>query len=392
MNETTRVEAEGSPRNDGWWILARDLYRGRRTIVAIAACVAIASVVISLLLPKSYTASTRVMPPESSGSLGAALLSNLPAGARSLLGGGVSGDYTRYLAILTSRTLLGAAVDEFDLADVYDVADEPDARDQAMGLLEDQTKFYIDAEYDFLRISVTDRSPQRASDLANFLVERLNELNSSLLSQSAGLLRQYAEERYEDAFVRRDSILRRTEEFQTRYGLFDMPAQSEAFFQQIANLSVMLTEAEIQYESLLGQYGESNPQVATARGIVASSRRKYRDALAGSEAVFPVAQDTMPAVAMEYAKLELERVIQVAIIEALTPVLEQARFEEQRESVAVQVIDNAEPPFRKSHPRRAVIVILSTISAGILAMLYVILSAIWKREYPSIAARFAALK
>src|SRR5690606_14126760 len=99
--------------NDAWWILVRDLYQGRRTIFTLVGLVTVASIIISLLLPKSFTASTRVMPPESGGSLGAVLLSNLPAGARSLLGGGVSGDYTRYLAILTSRTLLGDAVDEF---------------------------------------------------------------------------------------------------------------------------------------------------------------------------------------------------------------------------------------------------------------------------------------
>lgn len=382
MNET----------KDGWWILARDLYRGRRTIIAIVAFVAVASVIISLLLPKSYTASTRVMPPESSGSLGAALLSNLPAGARSLLGGGVSGDYTRYLAILTSRTLLGAAVDEFDLVNVYEVADQIDAHDQAMQRLTDQTEFYIDAEYDFLRISVTDHDPQRASDMANFMVSRLNDLNSSLLAQSASLLRKYAEDRYAEAFAKRDSILRRTEEFQEQWGLFDMTVQSEAFFQQIAELSVMLTEAEIRYESLLQQYGANNAQVATARGIMEASRRKYREALAGSQAVFPVSQDTMPAVAKAYSKLELDRVIQDAIIETLAPVLEQARFEEQRESVAVQVIDNAVPPIRKSHPKRSIIVILSTFSAGILAMIYVVLRAAWNREYPAIAARFASLK
>ncbi len=388
MNTTpvNRAEESRVSSPDAWWQVARDLYRGRRIIILVVGFVAVASVVISLLLPKYYTASTRVIAPEDGGSLSAMVLGNLPSSARALLGGS-SGDYTRYLAILTSRAVLGSAVERFSLVDVYDVADAPDAFDRAIEMLRDQSVFYVDLEYDFLEVAVTDRDPQRAADLANFLVGRLNELNGSLSSQSAGLFRKYVESRYNQAFAKRDSVLREIESFQRSYGLFNLPAQTEAFFQQVADTRSSLIESEIRYESLVAQYGTTNPQVQAAGSMVRAARKRYNDALAGSEAVLPVSQDTIPAVARQYANLELERLIQDTIIETIAPVLEQAQFEEQRETVAVQVLDAAEAPFRKSHPRRSIIVIMSVFAAGILAVFYVILSALWRRNAAALIAR-----
>jgi uncharacterized protein involved in exopolysaccharide biosynthesis len=391
MSDFENNAESGTNPADAWWMVVGDVYRGRRVIVVITMFAAIASIVISLLLPKSYYAAARVIPPEANSSLSSGLLGSLPSSARLLFGGG-TGDYSRYLAILTSRSVLGAAVDRFDLVNVYELASAADARDRAIAMLQDQSVLYVDGAYEFLEIGVNDRDPQRAAEIANFFVARLNEVNSTLTSQSASLFRRYVEKRYVEAFSVRDSVLRNIQAFQSQYGLINLPAQTEAFFAQIAETRVAMIQTEVQYESLLAQYGESNAQVRAAGTVVSASRRRYREALEGKEAVLPVAQDTIPAVARQYANLELERIIQDTIIETVAPVLEQAKFEEQRESVAVQVIDNAEVPVKKASPKRAAIVILSVISATLLALLYVLASAFWRRKSPVVAARLAAMK
>ena len=88
----------------------------RKFIIGITAGVAILSVAISLLLPNWYRASSRLLPPERTGSsaIASAMLDNLPSAAAGLLGGS-SGNYSRYLTILTSRQLLDSVVDNFDL-------------------------------------------------------------------------------------------------------------------------------------------------------------------------------------------------------------------------------------------------------------------------------------
>jgi uncharacterized protein involved in exopolysaccharide biosynthesis len=64
---------------------------------------------------------------------------------------------------------------------------------------------------------------------------------------------------------------------------------------------------------------------------------------------------------------------------------DQARFEEEREFASVQVVDAAVPPARKAKPKRSFIVIMTTLSVGVLSVIYVFVSAWWDRN----AAKFA---
>ena len=332
------------------------------------------------------------MPPESAGGVGSAFLGSLSGVARAFLGSGGSGDYSRYLSILTSRSLLRATVEEFNLTQVYELEDDsPRSVDLAIAGLEGNTDLTVDSEFDFLTVSVTDRDPERAARIANFMVAKLNELNAELASQSASNLRRYVEKRYDEAERERDSLFQVISDFQSEHGLFDVTTQMEAYFTQLADVRAAGVAAEIEYEALRALYGAENNQVKFARQTVVAANSKYRNVLGGSEAVLPVARDSLPDVGRQYADLELKRAVQIAILETVTPVLEQARFEETRKSEAVQVVDAAIPPSRKSHPRRSLIVIFATMSIFLLTCLYVVARAIWRRNSSYVVDRLTAV-
>ena len=371
-----------------WDVLGR-LYRWRYFILLVTGGVAVAAVVLSLLLPVWYRASARVLLPASGGgsSLAASLLSNLPSAASALLGGGPAGDFTRYQAILTSRTLMEQAVDSFELVRVYELEESPRPIEQAVAALRGNTDFEIDLEFEFLSVLVYDRDPQRAADLANFLVRGLNRRNAELSAQSAATYRRFAERRYLEARQAIDSLLDANQRFQQAYGLFDLTAQTEAFLTQLAELRAGGVQAQVQYEALRDQFGPDNAQVRALQDVVRAADRQYRRALEGSEEVLPVAQDSVPGVVREYASLELERMIQTSILEVVGPMYEQARFDEEREFEAVQVVDYAVPPKRKAKPKRAVIVVAATLSAFLLAVLFVLLYTGWQRHHAYFARR-----
>lgn len=367
------------------WQAIGTLFRWRRFVIGVTATMAVVAVVLSLLMPNWYRASARLLVPESSGGLSSLLLRNLPSAASSLFGGG--GDYTRYLAILTSRSVQEAAVDTFGLVQVYELEDAKTPREDAIRMLADNVAFEIDEEYEFLSVAVEDLDPQRAADMANFFVRKLNEVNARLSSQSAGNYRRYIEQRYHEALADVDSLLDATQRFQERYGIFDLPAQTEGFFEQVGQMRAQAVEAEIQYDVALSQYGADNPQVVMLREMARSANQKYREALAGQEALLPVAKADVPEVARQYAKLELERTIQAAILEIVGPLYEQARFQEEQEVEAVQVLDQATPPVRKSRPKRSVIVVLATFSAFVLSVLFVLVFEWWRRHHARLALR-----
>lgn len=364
-----------------WTVLGR-LYRRRLFIVAVTGIVAVAAVVISLLLPNWYRAEARVLVPEATGGgLSSAILSNLPAAASALLGGGPGGDYTRYLAILTSRSVMTAAVDSFNLIRLYEVEDKQTPMEDAIRRLRENADFDLDMEYHFLRIAVLDKDPERAAAMSNFFVRKLNEVNERLTTESAGNYRKFIEQRYFEARAEMDSVLDATQRFQHEYGIYNLPRQTEAFFEQMASLRGSALEAEISHEALLAQYGPDNPRVESVAQMAQAANRKYQEALAGQERLLPVPQTEVPGVARRFMQLELERTIQATILEVLGPLYEQARFQEERESQAVQVVDEAIPPQRKATPRRSVICVLATLSAFLLAVAFVLVYEWWRENH-----------
>jgi tyrosine-protein kinase Etk/Wzc len=384
-------DEEGLPREHVliWGINA--VLRRRRFIAVVTGVVAVAAVIISLLIPNEYRATARVLPPEGGGSspLAAMLSRNLPSGAAALLGGGRT-EYSRYLALLSSRSMMESVVDEFELVEVYGHSGARHSRERAINDLVERVSFDVDRAYRFLSVGVLDQSPERAADMANFLVDELNRRNASLSAQNASLFRRFVEGRYNETIAAIDSVKNVAQEFQQRHGIFDVEAQAKGFLEQTAAMRTRAIELEIEYETLLAQFGPDHPSVRAVGEAMRAANRRYQAALSGSERMMPVAQDAVPAVMREFMDIEQERVVQTRILEIVAPLYEQARFDEEREMQAVQVVDVAVPPVRKVAPKRSIIVIVATISAAMLALFFVLASTYWRERAPMVARQLAA--
>ncbi|MEM9665008.1 MAG: lipopolysaccharide biosynthesis protein, partial [Bacteroidota bacterium] len=252
--------------------------------------------------------------------------------------------------------------------------------------LDGNTELEVDIEYEFLSITVFDKDPERAAAMSNFMVDRLNEMNGRLSSQHARVFRTSVEGRFNQAMADLDSLKNRTRDFQARYGVFDLEAQASAFLELVAQSRAEAIKLEIQHRGLLEQYGPDNPQVQLLGRMVEEAERTYQASLAGQEMVLPVSQAEVPQVNREFMDLEQDRLIQEAVLEVIAPIYEQAKFEEAREVTAVQIVDRAIPPARKARPARGIICILTTLSAGLLAVIYVLGSAWWTVQAPMVAA------
>lgn len=370
------------------WDMAGTLYAWRRFVIGGTIFFAIVSIVISLLLPKWYHAETRLLSPESSGTnpLSAALSSNLSAAASAFLGGS-GGDYFRYISILTSRSMYEAVVDEFNLVEVYETQESRDPRGAAVEVLASNASFPIDNEYEFLSISVLDPLPQRAADIANFFAQELNRRNQELASQDAANYRTFVQERYQEAIITLDSLKEATQKFQEEFGVFDLETQATGFLEQVAAIRAEAMTLEIDYAALKAQYGSENPRVKATRDAYEAANRKSNDVLKGREDILPVSQEQFPEVFRAFVELEQEILIQKSILEIIAPMFEQARFQEERQFQAVQVVDIAIPPTRKAKPKRSTIVIASTLSAFILLVFFVLAFTWWQRNHANFLGR-----
>ncbi len=386
--ELRRQSGDESPAAARFWESLGLLYRWRWFVIGVTGLVAVLSVVLSLLMSNWYAASSRLLSPEQGGTspISAALSSSLGSVASMILGGS-NGDYLRYRSILSSRTMLERVVREFNLDEVYETQDSAFPVDEAIRTLSENVSFPIDDENEYFSVVVMDRDPQRAADMANFLVRELNERNQELAATDAAQYRQFVERRYEEVLATLDSLKDLTQEFQETHGLFDPEIQATGLFDQIAAIRAEAIMLEIEYESLRSQYGESNPQVRLARDAYQSANRKSQNAMEGKEYVLPVAMDSIPDVLRTYYDLEQELLVQARILEVIAPMYEQARFQEEREYQALQIVDVATPPTEKARPRRSLIVVGATLSAFFLSVLFVLVYGLWQEYGPAAMQR-----
>lgn len=376
---------------DALWYTGAVLWRRRRFIVGFTTTVALVSIVIALLTPKWFAAEARLLQPEGGGLSGMlGIVNRATGGLGSLLGGG--GGYERYLALLTSRTMMEDVIERFDLMEVYDIdveeGAEREAKFAALEKLSGNVDFAVELEYDYLAVVAFDKDPERAAEMANYMVERLNEENARLSSEAARATRQVIERRLNRATADLDSVRNALQEFQETNGLIELEAQAGAMMQSVAELRGEAAKLEVQYQTLARQYGPNNPQVLAAQQARNAAQAQIDDVLGGRDQLLPVSMRDLPALTSRYAQLLQEQLIQRQILETVYPIYEQALFQEQSEAQAVQVIDYAVAPVRAARPSRRLIVIGATLTALLLASLFVLGQAWLRRHSDALASRF----
>src|SRR5579864_9207041 len=102
----------------------------KRLIGSLVIGAAVLSAVISLVWPKSYTATARILPPQQNQSIASTMLSQL-GGLAPLLGAGnlgIRNPNDMYVGMLRSRTVADVLIERFKLMSVYHAKLRDDAR------------------------------------------------------------------------------------------------------------------------------------------------------------------------------------------------------------------------------------------------------------------------
>jgi len=353
----------------------------------------ILSVIIVLLLPNTYTGNSKILPPQQNQSIGAmAALSQLgPLAALAGQGLGLRSPSDIYAAMLRSDTVANALLDRFSLMGVYKEKLRIDARRK----LADRTEI-VTGKDGVISISVNDRSPQRAADLANGYVEELEKLTKILNVTEAGKRRLFFEREVKmenDSLADAEVALKQTQE---KTGLILLDSQSKAMIESVTSLRAGIAAQEVKVQAMRSFATTENPDLVLAEQELASMRAQL-DRLergGGKRSIADVAIENVPTVGLEYVRKLRDVKYHEALFQLLAKQYEAAKIDEARDALIVQQLDKAFPPEKKSWPPRTVIVLAVTI----LALLVGILVAFWMesmesaKENPQFAARLQLFK
>ena len=332
---------------------------------------------LALLSPKWYKASASVLPAEQTDFLGAlGGLSSLVKGftpSKGLAALTGSTELDRYIAILKSSTLADNVIKRFNLVKEYDL--EEDYYEKVVKEFTSNLDIEVQDEGNLL-VSVYDKNPQRAADIANYMIGKLNEINTRLSVTNAKANREFVEKRYFENKNDIDDLENQMKDFQEKYGVVAVPEQLESTVKAMSEIYADLVKKEVALNVIQKTYGANSPMLNQLEIEVEELKSKINKINAGTE----VSKDGInllipfkkaPDLAYKYLKIYKDLEIQYKILEFVQPMYEQAKVEEVRNTPSVLILDKAGPPERKAKPKGSLYFIISFLSSTFLGLLIV---------------------
>jgi uncharacterized protein involved in exopolysaccharide biosynthesis len=363
-----------------------------RTFLARASAVGlVAAAAIAFLIPSRFTSTARLMPPDQGpGSGGMAMLSALAGKADSALGslGGellglkTTGDL--FIGILQSRTVEDDLIAKFDLRKEYGAKRWESARKALAG----RTAVSQDRKSEIITIAVTDRSPQRAQQMAQEYVTELNKVVTNLNTSSAHRERVFLEGRLGQVQQDLESAEKNFSQFASKNTAIDIQEQGKAMIAAGATLEGQWIAAQTELEGLRQIFTDNNVRVRETQARVDELHRQLQKLGGSTSGASPAEQQQdsaslypsireLPLLGVSYADLYRRMKVQEAVFETLTQEYELAKVEEAKETPSVKVLDPADLPEQKSFPPRSLMTIFGALLAAMAGVAWVLGKAKW---------------
>jgi uncharacterized protein involved in exopolysaccharide biosynthesis len=398
---TTEPVNSGAPqRTPNWVVNANVLWDHRRILARVTAIALVVSLLIAFTIPKRYTSTGRIMPPDNSGSslaMFAALagrsggefsgLSNL---AGSLLGGRNSS--ALFVDLLRSSTVSGALIDRFHLQQAW----HKRYRIDTAKYLARHSTIVDDKRSGVITVEVQDTDPRRARDIAQGYLDELNVLLNRTSISAAHQERVFIERRLQGVEADLEQAQLALSDYSSTHTTIDLPNQTRAMVDAAARLQAEQIAAQSEVDSLRLIYGDTNVRLRAAEARAAELQRQLvkmsgtsaplpkddknsdgTSADADSGELYPPLRQ-LPRLAVPYANLYRRVRVEETIYELLTQQYEVARIQEAKDVPVVSVIDAPGIPEKKSFPPRLLVALILTMFAAAVAATLVLFLNRWQ--------------
>lgn len=370
------------------------LWSQRRFLARATAAGLLLATLIAFLMPKRFTSTAQLMPPDQGPGNGMAMMAALASKAGSLgslgselLGLKTTGDL--FIGILQSRTVQDDLITKFDLRKVYGVKRWEDARK----ILAAKASFSQDRKSEIITISIVDKSPQRAQQMAQEYISALNRVVVNLNTSSAHREAVFLADRLSQVQKDLESAEKNFSQFASKNTAINIEEQGKAMITAGASLEGQLIAAQTELEGLRQIFTDNNVRVREAQARVDELNRQLHK-LGGSAgpstagtnqdqaAPYPTIRQ-LPVLGVAYADLYRRMKVEEAVFETLTQQYEAAKVEEAKETPSVKVLDAPDFPEKKSFPPRLLIMFLGMLLAFSAGITWILACEAWEATDPA---------
>jgi tyrosine-protein kinase Etk/Wzc len=352
--ESLKIENNHNDEFNSTRVLSAILRRKWFVIIGVLVATA-ASVVISLMLPVWYKSTTNVVPPKKgddassiSGGL-SAVMKNV--GLTKL--GGSNGDSYTYTVVLTSRTVVDSMITLFKLDKAYDIPRSKMTDLRAYFLTNVEVSYEKDGNY---LISIWDRNPKRAADMANTYVQIANSVAINLSRDEAQMQIEHISQRIKAMNDNIASANLKLGRFSKEYMMFAPEEQAKAMATAISEVKLQQLKYEMAYDLYKVEYGENDPSTQEMKRLVTATKEKLLQAQTEPGFAGNFALNQSASIGVDFINIYAELETFTKMKAYLLPMLEEAKLDEVKNVRNLYVLDKAIPADKKDKPKRSLIV------------------------------------
>jgi uncharacterized protein involved in exopolysaccharide biosynthesis len=344
----------------------------KRLIGMTALVIAAVTIAVVLLLPNAYTASIAFLPPQQGSSAGTTMIAQLNSlGAIAGMGGsnlGAKNPNDLQVALMKSRTVEDAMVERFHLQTLYHRRYLSTARKK----WERESSVDNGLKDGLIRLSVTDRDPRRAAELANGWLEEYRRFSANLAITEAAQRRLFFERQLNaarTALAQAEEEMKQTEQ---HTGVIELDGQAHAMIASAAMLRAQIATKQMEIQSMRQFAADENPDLERTERELSSlesqlSAMDVDNDRPDGDLVAP--KGKLGEAGLEYARALREVKYREMVQDLLTRQYEAARVDEARQGSMVQVVDPAVVPDRPNYLYKIWILLAALLLALPLALL-----------------------
>jgi len=367
----------------------------KRIIARVAGITTVIGIVISVLLPVRYTATTQIMTPQQTESTAMMMMmapfASASAGSMAALASGglsLKSPNDLYIGILTSRPIADAIIQKFDLVKSYHARDMTAARKRLTKYTTIQSE-----KSGLISIEITDKDKVRAAEMANSYTEQLRSITQTMAATEASQRRQFYERQLKEAkddLVAAETAFQQVE--QTR-GVIQPTDQARVIIGSLASLRAGITEKKVELQALRSYSTDRNPQVQLAENELAALQAA-EDRMAQKQhtgGFSNLGLGDVPGAGLDYLKAQHELLYRQTLFDLLIKQYDAAKLDEAKSATVIRVVATAIPPDRKASPQRILIILLSLLAGIVISCSGVYLNELLRKN-PGVTRSIADLR
>ncbi|HPM04855.1 MAG TPA: Wzz/FepE/Etk N-terminal domain-containing protein [Candidatus Cloacimonas sp.] len=371
-----------------------------RILIIVLCFLAVAGSVIYALLAPQYWESVATLKPVSEsdalGGFGSSLLEMVGGGLISTPASELSKDF---INIMKRREFREEVVRRFNLIPYYKISEADSSKAMALAiraLLAETVNLALDEENGLVILRVETKSKVLSRDIARYYLDYLEKFNLQNRMSKGRQKREFLQKQVNKTMLEVDSLALAMRDFQASNQSIAIDEQTQSLVNLYSNSASELIKAQMEYELEKTQYGADSPILKKSAYKIDLLQQQIKSLEGGKQGINPkyiIQIDKIPDLSMRYAQLMINAEIKKKVLEYLYPQFELAKLEELKDLPTFEVYDQPQLAGMRSRPKRALIVVFTTLAVFMLSCVVVLIwEGLFRQNKAKLDEIVAALK